>query len=79
VVERPRDPIVADGRDRLRRQAWYQERKREVREAVGRRYEARLAATSGLAWVVLYLRMRREIRRELDALAPRRGSYLRTS
>lgn len=79
MVEGRRAPIVADGRDRLRREEWYQERKREAREAVRSGYEAQLAATSGLAWVVLYLRMRREIRRELEALAPRRGSYLRTS
>jgi hypothetical protein len=80
VLQGSHDPIVADGRDRLLREERYQKREREVREAVRRKYEPELAAASG-SWheVVLYWKMRRELRREMDALAPERGSYLRTS
>jgi hypothetical protein len=78
VVKGSRDRIVADGRDRLRREEWYRKQKREVREAIRRKYEADMAAASSFRRIVVYWRMQRELRRELEALAPERSSYLRT-
>lgn len=77
MVEGSHVRIVADGRDRLRREERYQEREREVHNAVRKRYERKLASARGSGWVLTYLKMRRELREELEALAPRRGSYLR--
>lgn len=71
--------IVADGRERLRREEWYRRREREVGEAVRNEYEARLSMTSGFERVLVYLRMRRELRRELEDLAPQRSMYMRSS
>lgn len=77
MAEGSSDGVVQDGRDRLLREEGHREREREVREAVRGRHETRLARTRGLGWTLAYLRMRRELRRELEALAPRRGWYLR--
>jgi hypothetical protein len=79
VVERSRDGIVEDGRDRLIREERHEERECEVREAVRDKYRPRLAQARGLGWLLAYMRMRRELREELEALAPRRGWYLRES
>jgi hypothetical protein len=77
VADGSQDCVVQDGRDRLLREKERRERERGVREAVLGRHEARLARTRGAERALAYLRMRREMRRELEALAPRRGWYLR--
>ncbi len=79
MVEGSRDGIVEDGRNRLVREERHEERERKVREAVRGKHEPRLAQAHGLGWALAYLRMRRELREELEALAPRRGWYLRGS
>jgi hypothetical protein len=77
VVEGSHNRIVADGRDRLRCEERYRER--EVHETVRKRHERELGSARGLGWVLASLKMRRELREELEALAPKRGSYLRSS
>jgi hypothetical protein len=71
------DPIVADGRERLRDEEWYRQKERAVREAVRKEYEPELAeASRHRRWVVRW-KMWRELRRQMDAPAPERGLYLR--
>jgi hypothetical protein len=71
------DPIVADGRERLRGEEWYRQKERAVREAVRKEYEPELAEASRYKrWVVRW-ELWRELRRQMDALAPERGLYLR--
>jgi hypothetical protein len=77
VVEGSHNRIVADGRNRLRCEEQYRER--EVHEPVRKRHERELGSARGLRWVLASLKMRRELREELEALAPKRGSYLRSS
>jgi hypothetical protein len=77
VVEGSYNRKVADGRDRLRWEERYRER--EVHETVRKRHERELGSARGLGWVLASLKMRRELREELEALAPKRGSYLRSS
>jgi hypothetical protein len=59
----------------LRDEDYYRHMEREVREAVERKYEPELAATNGYKRLVVYWKMRRELWRELDILAPERGLY----
>jgi hypothetical protein len=73
------DTVVADGRERLRDEAWYRRKAREAREAVRSRYEPELATANGYERVVLYWKMWWELRRRTEELAPKRGLYLRSS
>ena len=79
MVEGSHNRIVADGRGRLRCEERYREREREVHETVRKRHERELGSARGLGWVLASLKIRRELRAELEALAPKRGSYLRSS
>jgi hypothetical protein len=74
---RENEPIVADGRERLQGEEWYRRKKREVGEAVRRKYGPELTAARGFERAVAYWRMWRELRRETEALAPGRALYLR--
>lgn len=71
------DPIVADGRQRLLKNLRRRSKEREVREAVAKKYESELAMAGPLKRLVVLAKMRREIRREIEALAPERALYLR--
>ena len=70
-------PFVADGRQRLRNDEWYRRKEREVRQAVAKKYESRLATAGPLDRILLRLTIWREARREMKALAPEDGLYLR--
>ncbi len=71
------DPIVADGRQRLRDTEQYRLTEREVREAVASKYEPELATAGSVRYLFLHVKLWREIRREIDALAPERALYLK--
>ena len=71
------NPIVADGRQRLRDTSWHRSEQRKVREAVAREYEPELATAGPLRRAVVRVRMWREIRQETEALAPERGLFFR--
>ncbi|MDP8950883.1 MAG: hypothetical protein M3N18_01370 [Actinomycetota bacterium] len=68
--------IVTDGRERLLEDPRHGPKEREVREAVTRRYEPELATAGLLGSLILHAKMRREVRQEVEALAPRDALYL---
>ena len=68
--------IVADGRQRLRATEQHRRKEREVREAVARRYEPEFAAAGSIRYLILLLKMWRELRRKLDTLTSERSLYL---
>ncbi len=70
-------PIVADGRQGLLDDPRYRLKEREVREVVAKKYELELKTAGSLKRLVVLARIRREVRRELETLAPKRGLYLR--
>lgn len=70
------DPIVADGRQRLRDTEQYRRRVREVREAVASKYDPELTTAGLVRYLVLQVKLWRELRREIDALASESSLYL---
>ena len=68
--------IVADGKAELERSAEFEKRRRKVVEEVRASYVERLAAAGVLRRLLLRARMRMEIRRRLDRLAPSAGCYI---
>jgi hypothetical protein len=68
--------VVADGRQRLRATEQYRLKEREVREAVARRYGPDFEAAGTARYLILLVKMWRELRRELDTLASQRNLYL---
>ena len=70
--------IVAHGREELMKSEGYRVARDEVIAAVRARYAEPLANAGFFRWLVLHLRMRREIARELDKLAPPDALYLQS-
>ena len=68
--------FVADGHGRITSTEEYQHRARQIRAAVQARYEEEIARAGLLKGWVLRFKMRREIARELQKLAPDRALYL---
>lgn len=67
--------IVADGQKRIQASEAYQAQAREIRAAVAAKYEAELARAGIFErWLIDY-KMEREVRRELQKLAPDQGLY----
>ena len=71
MSEQKPNGIVADGRAGVRK-----EYRPEVEAAVRARYADELARARGLRRLLLRLRIRREIERRLDELAPGKALYL---
>ena len=70
--------IVADGQERIRSGEQYRLREREIRATVASRYQAELANTHFLRRGIVRLKMWRDVRLELQKLAPDEGLYFRT-
>lgn len=70
------DRIVAHGREQLMKSKEFQALRDEVIAAARARYAEPLASAGIFQRLVLQFRMRREIARELDKLAPPDALYL---
>ena len=73
--QRESSSFVEYGRENLRDDPRHHLKGREVREAVRRRYEPELAVARLLKSLVLRIRMRRAVRRKVEALAPKDALY----
>ena len=70
------DRFMADGRERLEQSEGYRAARAEITAAVRARYAESLARAGILRRLVLRLRMRQEIARELAEIAPPDALYL---
>lgn len=70
------DRIIAEGYKQLTESKEFRAIRDEVIAAARARYAEPLASAGFFRRLVLHLRMRREINRELDRLAPRDALYL---
>ena len=71
--------FIADGRERLMASKEYRAARAEVIAAVQARYAESLASAGIFRWLVLRLRMEREMVREVAKLAPPGALYLRST
>ncbi len=71
------DSIVADGRERLLKSVG--EREIEIKRRIEDSYRSELASAGWWRRLVLKYRIKAEIARELEKIAPRQGLYLRHS
>lgn len=68
--------FMADGRERLEQSEGYRAARAEIIAAVRARYAESLARAGILRGLVLHLRMKREVARELAEIAPPDALYL---
>lgn len=73
-----KERFIVDGREQLMKSKEYQAARADVIAAVRARYAEPLASAGILRGLVLRLRMKREIARELDQLAPPDALYLQS-
>ena len=71
-----KDKIVADGQQRIQKTEEYQRKASEIRTSIKEKYRTEIAQSSFFKRVILSLKMQREIRREIQELAPDRALYL---
>lgn len=68
--------IIAGGRERILGSPNYVRRAQEIRERIEARYAEELVGASFVKRLALRSRMIREMRKELERLAPRHAFYL---
>jgi hypothetical protein len=68
--------FVADGQRRITSTGDYQHKAQQIRTVVQAKYEEEIARAGRLKGWLLRFRMRREMARELEKLAPDRALYL---
>ena len=73
----PDERFIADGCEQLKKSEGYRTARAEAISRVRARYAESLASAGALRRLVLLLRMRLEIAREVDKLAPPDALYLK--
>ncbi len=69
--------IVADGPQRIKNSEEYRLKEEQIQAAVASKYQRELKYANLLQRAIIGLKMWREIRRELQKIAPNRGFYLK--